>query len=94
MAKYIVAYLLEADGTIPLFISSGGGEFLVGYEMVGISVDDTERFLPDTVNKLTKDQLITRAQSMGLKHRDGSDYTLQDVTDLVTDYLNNNGMQE
>ncbi len=64
MAKHIVRYLLEGDGTVPKFIEDGG-HFPIGEEYVGISIDDEKRHLPSSVQKLNDQQLIDRIISLG-----------------------------
>ena len=48
MAKKVVRYLLEADGTVPISIEDGG-YFLVGEELVGVTVDSAKRHVPSTM---------------------------------------------
>jgi hypothetical protein len=65
MAKHLVRYLLNGNGTVPDFVESGGF-FPVGEELVGISVDDEARYLPDSVVKLSREDLIARIESLGI----------------------------
>lgn len=66
MAKYIIRYLLEGDGTVPVFVEDGG-YLPINEEYVGISIDDTKRYLPSSIQKLTEQQLIDRANSLNLR---------------------------
>lgn len=66
MAKKLVRYLLEGDGTVPLFVSNGG-YWPVGGELVGASVDEDERHVPASVVRMTKADLLARLASMNLK---------------------------
>lgn len=62
MAKKIVRYLLEGDGTTPLFVEIPG-YFLIGEDRVGLSVDESIRHIPTSVLRLTRAELLTRVQN-------------------------------
>jgi hypothetical protein len=70
MSKYIVRYLLEADGTVPKFIENGG-HLPLGEELVGLTIDASKRHVPSTVKRLTKLELEQRVLDSGYS----SDYT-------------------
>lgn len=93
MSKFIVRYLLNGNGSIPDFIENGG-YFFSNEESVGLSVDDAKRYLPISVQKLTKAQLVTRAQSMPFKHEDGSSYSAQEMSDAVDAFLTEMGLPD
>lgn len=57
MAKQIVKYLLEADGTVPKFITDGGF-FPVNEEMIGVTIDESKRHLPKELKRITKKELL------------------------------------
>ena len=59
MARYVIRYLLEGDGTVPKFVEDGG-YFPLGEELVGISVDEDKRHLPSSVVKMTEQGLVDR----------------------------------
>lgn len=63
MAKLVVKYLLEGDGSVPTFIEDGG-YFPVGEECVGISVDENKRHVPSTVIRLTLEDLALRITNL------------------------------
>lgn len=63
MAKYVIRYLLDGDGKVPVFVDDGG-YYPNGYELIGLSVDDEQRYLPSTVQKLTKTELIAWIQAV------------------------------
>lgn len=65
MAKQVVRYLLEGDGTVPLFVENGG-YWPVGSELVGLSVDENERHVPATVVRMARADLAARIAAMGL----------------------------
>lgn len=101
MAKKIVRYLLEGDGSTPLFVENGG-QFLIGEELVGLSIDEEKRHLPSTVQVLTKSQLVARAL---LCFKDGegnfrtnpeteSPYTEEFVNDMVDAWLAHVGVPD
>jgi len=95
MAKWVVSYYILGDGSVPDFIAHGGGDFPIGNELVGVSIEDTERYLPSTVTKLTRAQLLARATAVGFKHdKTFEAFTDQEVIDYVTQYLSNNGLSD
>jgi len=64
MAKQLIRYLLEGDGTVPVFVEDGGYYCnTVTDELVGRSVDETVRNLPSTVYRLTRAELKTRIKN-------------------------------
>lgn len=67
MAKKLVRYLLEGDGTVPAFVSNGG-YFPVGAELVGVSVDEDQRHVPATVVRMTRADLEARVASMEFRN--------------------------
>lgn len=82
MAKKIIRYLLEGDGTIPKFVEDGG-YMPIGEEYVGISVDEEKRHLPTTVHVLDEADLQARANQMSFENEDAKqamlDYLLSKV---------------
>lgn len=99
MAKKVVRYLLEGDGSIPLFVENGG-YFPVGEELCGLSVDEDARHVPATVVRLTKAELVTRAQNchkvegVYINDRDGNPYTDERIDDMVDAWLTMVGVPE
>ena len=71
MAKLVVRYLLEGDGTVPIFIKDGG-YWMVGNELVGVSVDENERHVPSTVFRMAKADLTARLAAQEMHDRDGN----------------------
>ena len=94
MAKYVISYFLNGYGKTPSFVASGGGNFSVGNEMIGVSVDADQFYLPSTVKKLTKAQLLSRAQACGFKYLNGEAFSDQQVIDMVNAYLSENGLED
>lgn len=90
--KSVIRYLLEGDGSVPLFVETGGF-FPLGEELVGISVDETKRHLPATVHKLTKQNLIDRITLITPKHEDGSDLTAQEISDMANQFFADHGLE-
>lgn len=70
MAKQVVRYLLEGNGTIPIFVEDGG-YWMVGNELVGRSVDEDARHLPSTVVRMAKADLTARLAAMTFKDENG-----------------------
>lgn len=59
MPKRIVRYKLEGDGSVPKWIDSGG--FLpLGHEMVGLTVDDDQFYVPSDVDDISDEELQLR----------------------------------
>lgn len=65
MAKRVVRYLLEGDGSVPLFVEDGG-YWPVGSELVGLSKDENERHVPSTVIRMARADLTARLAGMVL----------------------------
>jgi hypothetical protein len=63
--RYIVSYLPDYDGGVPKFIESGG-MLPIGEEMVGVTVDDTKRWVPKTLKRLSKEALLKRGLDLGI----------------------------
>lgn len=60
--KKVVRYLLEGNGVVPSFVESGG-HFPLNEEYVGVSVDTSKRHVPNTVQIMSKAQLVTRVKA-------------------------------
>lgn len=88
----IVRYLLEGDGTIPKFIKDGG-YFPKGYELVGVTVDDSMRYVPSTVPSISKAELIARALEVML-NKDGSPITQAQAESIVQTFLDERNMSD
>jgi hypothetical protein len=65
MAKKLVRYLLEGNGSVPAFVENGG-HWSVGAELVGVSVDEDARHVPATVVRMTRADLIARVVAMDI----------------------------
>jgi len=65
MAKKVLKYLLEGVGTVPVAIADGG-YWPVGAELVGVSVDDSQRYVPASYVSMSKADLVARLAGMGL----------------------------
>ena len=100
MAKKIVRYLLEGNGSTPVFISDGG-HFAINEEFIGVSVDESLRHVPSTVYRLTKAQLLTWITQ---HHQTNSvfvydiitnmQYTEQDMVDITDAFLQKVGLPD
>lgn len=93
MAKKVVRYLLEADGSVPIFIENGG-YFLLGEELVGLTIDSSKRHVPSTLIQLSRAELKTRAFSLGLKDFEGNFLTEQQVSDKIDGFLTELGLPD
>lgn len=93
MAKQIVRYLLEGDGTVPLFVEDGG-YFLIGEERVGRSVDENLRHVPSTVVRMTKADLEARVSSIPFKDENGNELDGQGKLDILEAWLEYVGMSD
>lgn len=94
MAKQVVRYLLEGDGTVPLFVENGG-YWLVGEEMVGVSVDEDSRHVPATVQRMTRADLEARVVAMDMNQALTGE-PLDDAAKLamLADWLDHVGMSD
>jgi hypothetical protein len=71
MAKKIVEYKLNADGTTPIWVESGG-HFENGFNFIGITVDEDEFYVPSDVAEINPSALEARIKNLQ-KKKDGSD---------------------
>jgi len=94
MAKQLIRYLLEGNGTVPVFVEDGG--YMIDTttdEVVGVSVDEVTRNLPVSVFKLTRVQLKTRMQTLGHdQNKDGSTMTSVELDTHIQAWLDARGM--
>jgi len=88
--KHVIRYLLDGDGTIPVFVQDGG-YFVVNNEMVGVSVDDSQRHVPGSVHKLTRAELAARIEATQLDI-DRNPITAQAASDMADAFLAQRGM--
>lgn len=86
MAKKLVRYLLEGNGTVPMFIESGG-YYPIGHELIGLSVDEEVRHVPASVYRMTRADLLVRMQSMSLSDRDGNLLSQEQIEDQLDAFL-------
>lgn len=66
MAKKVIRYLLEGNGSVPLFVCDGG-YFPLNEEMVGVSHDEDKRHVPASVVRMTRVELLDHVK---LAHKD------------------------
>lgn len=83
MAKKVISYLLEGDGSVPKFVHDGG-HFPIGHELIGISVDEDARHVPDSVHRLTEEQLLERVQSI---YNDSEHPRYRDPEEVATEFI-------
>ena len=70
----IVKYLMHKNGNgnliTPYFIEDGG-HFIKEGEMVGLTYDDTEVYVPETLTVLTNEELVTHVKSLTMSGEEG-----------------------
>jgi hypothetical protein len=93
MARKVVKYLLEGVGTVPTAIADGG-YWPVGAELVGVTYDDTQRYVSASFVSLTKADLVSRLAGMGLKNQDGSNMTSDQQLAALNAWLAQVGMSD
>jgi hypothetical protein len=93
MAKKIVKYLLEGQGTVPDAIADGG-YWMVGHELVGVTQDDSQRYVAASFVAMAKADLVARLGSMNLKNRDGSAMGSDDQLTMLNAWLVQVGMAD
>lgn len=100
MAKKIVRYLLEGNGTVPIFIENGG-YYSIGAEIVGLSVDEDERHVPKTVKRMSRAELLARVMKMRqdakgkfLKDNNGVAWSSRRIEQEVAAFLESVGVKD
>lgn len=78
MAKQLVRYLLEGDGTVPKFILDGG-YYPINEEMIGITVDEDIRYVPSTVVRMDRQDVIDWLNTLGI----GEGYSAEAMADSL-----------
>lgn len=89
--RKLIKYMLEGDGSVPKFVEDGG-YFRSGNEFVGISVDVLKRYVPDTVIRLTRAELLALVSSL-VDHK-GKKLTKKLAEELVTKFLAAKGLSD
>ena len=84
--RKVIRYLLEGNGATPSFVESGGF-FSLNEEHVGISVDSSKRYVPLTVQVLTKQQLIDRVLLVEKDFITRQPLSLEQATSIVNSFL-------
>lgn len=93
MARHVVKYMLEGVGTVPTVIQDGG-YWPVGAELVGVTWDDTQRYVASSWVSLSKADLVSRLAGMGLKNLDGSTMTSDQQLAMLNAWLAQVGMSD
>jgi len=91
MAKHVIRYFLDGDGSVPKFVGNGG-YFIKQNQLIGISIDDEQRYLPDSVIKLNKQDLINWVTLCEVKSIDKVLLNAEEIEDLVDYFLESNGL--
>lgn len=77
MAKRLVKYKLEGDGTVPKWIEDGGF-FIDSYELVGLTVDDERFYVPYGLKEIEDIELENRVKKL---HKISEDAKARQVVD-------------
>lgn len=93
MAKLVVKYLLEGVGTVPTAIQDGG-YWPIGHELVGVTFDNTVRYVASSFASLARSDLAARLASMNLKNQDGSAMNSDQQAAMLTAWLAQVGMSD
>jgi len=86
MAKKLVKYKLEGDGSTPKWIEDGG-YFEEGHIKIGLTVDDDKYWVPTGLSTVTVTQLKALMKRT-MKKDDGSSYTDEEITEKHTNFKN------
>ncbi len=86
----IIEYKLDGDGTVPNFVKDGG-YFIFDHKIIGVSIDTTERFMPESVTVLTNQELINRVISLNLRNEENTELSTEEKTTIATAWLTNKG---
>lgn len=89
--KKVIRYLLEGNGTIPVFVEDGG-YFSIAEEHVGVSIDTSKRHLPSTVKVLTRAELRARIESSMVDRDTRQPLTSEQAEVLMTEWLAAKGL--
>ena len=100
MAKLVVKYLLEGVGTVPVAIQDGG-YWLVGHEMIGVTYDNSQRYVSASFAAMSKADVLARVQTClkdangnYLNDQVGNPYTDQRASDMCDAWLAQVGMSD
>ena len=93
MAKKLVRYLLEGNGSIPVFVENGGYWEING-ELVGLSVDEDLRHVPATVVRMARADLYARLELMDLKDAEGNSLDSTAKEALADSFLEQIGLAD
>lgn len=93
MAKKLIRYLLEGDGSVPTFVEDGGYVPL-GQELIGRSVDDSVRHLPVTVGVMSRADLIARMTTVGIRDFQGNLLDSEGIEEAANALLNHLGLAD
>ena len=93
--KNIIEYKLH-DGHVPYFVGDGG-YFIIGKKFIGVSIDDTNSYIPKSADAggdlvyLTNQNLIDRVVSIAMNDMDGNELTAEQKTEIANNWLNSKG---
>lgn len=91
MAKQLVIYSLDQNGTVPEYIENGG-YFPLSGSLVGLTINNAT--LPEGVNTISKAQLLSRLLSMGLLDIDDNVMSNAEVEESMNGFLTQIDLQD
>jgi hypothetical protein len=84
--KHLIKFMLHA-GRVPYFVADYESAAVSG-EYVGQSHDDTETYLPDTVERVTADDVVAHFVAADLRDENGDQ-----LSDVVKTQMAQNALQ-
>ena len=96
MTRLIVKYKmhrLKEGITTPTFVEDGG-YFCSGNEKIGVTYDEVEIHIPETLDVLTPTQLVDFVKTFDLKDDEGELLSSEDKETLAGNWLEERGLAE
>ena len=93
MSRKIVKYLMhknnDGNNITPLFIDNGG-YFPDNNTLIGVTYDDSEIYIPETLTVLTKAELITFVKGLSFDDAEGNSKSVKEKKIMAEKWLSNN----
>ena len=89
IVKYLMHKNLEGNLCTPYFIEDGG-HFITGNEMIGLTYDDSEVYVPETLTILTSEELVTHVKSLNMSDEKGK-LTIAKKESIANNWLKKHG---
>ncbi len=84
MANVIAKYKLKADGTVPEWIINGG-YFMNGYEMLGLTCDTEQHWVPSDLQQQTREEIKTWAKAISIRNAADDGFLNDAETEALVD---------